>query len=75
MNFSKEDIQQIEQKGLTIEQINSQMDLFKAGLPFINLKDAATVTSGILKLGKTEKEQYIKKFQEKRDHISLLNGT
>ena len=72
MNFSKEDIQQIEQKGLTIEQITSQMDLFKAGLPFINLKDAATVTSGILKLGKTEKEQYIKKFQEKRDHISLL---
>ena len=72
MKLSKEDIQQIEQKGLTVDQVASQIDVFKAGLPFLNLKDAATVNSGILKLEKAEKEQYIKNFQEKRDQISIL---
>ena len=55
MKFSDKDIQQIEAKGLTLEQIKDQIALFKGGLPFINLKDAATIDSGILKFEKTEK--------------------
>ncbi|MFT5215337.1 MAG: hypothetical protein ACI83H_000445 [Glaciecola sp.] len=72
MKFSDKDIQQIEAKGLTLEQIKDQIALFKGGLPFINLKDAATIDSGILKFEKTEKESYIKKFQERRNDISIL---
>ena len=72
MNFTKKDIQQIEAKGLTVNQVQAQIDLFKAGLPFLNLKAAATIDSGVVKLNTTEKEAYIKIFQDKRDSISLL---
>ena len=46
MNFTKKDIQQIEAKGLTVNQVQAQIDLFKAGLPFLNLKAAATIGPG-----------------------------
>jgi len=72
LKFSKEDIQFIEQKGLTIEQVNSQILLFKKGIPFLNLKNAATIGNGILKLNTSEKESYIKKFHEERDSISII---
>jgi hypothetical protein len=72
VNFTEKDIEQIKSKGLSLEQVNNQIALFKAGLPFLNLMDAATVNSGILKLEKPEKEYYINKFQERRHTISLL---
>ena len=72
MNFTKKDIQQIEAKGLTLEQIKVQIGLFKAGLPFLNLKDAAIIGKGIQKLEAPEKEAYIQKFQERRNNISIL---
>jgi hypothetical protein len=72
VNFTKKDIQQIEAKGLTLEQIKVQIGLFKAGLPFLNLKDAAIIGNGIQKLEAPEKETYIQKFQERRNNISIL---
>jgi hypothetical protein len=72
VNFTQKDIHQISSKGLTVEQVQAQLDLFKAGLPFLNLKAAATIGSGIIKLTASEKETYIKIFQNKRDRISIL---
>lgn len=72
MNFTEKDKQQIEEKGLTIEEVKAQINLFKAGLPYVNLKDTATVDSGILKLSSSEKAQYIQEFQKRRNDISIL---
>lgn len=72
MSFTEKDIKQIESKGLTLEKVQSQLELFKVGLPFINLKDAATIDSGILKLTDTEKSKYIDVFQKRRDTISIV---
>ena len=72
MNFTEKDIQQIEKKGLTVEKINAQILLFKTGLPYINLKDAATIGNGILKVETEEKKIYINYFDSKRDLISIL---
>ena len=47
MNFTKEDIQQIETKGLTVEKVKSQIELFKKGIPFTNLVAVATIDNGI----------------------------
>ena len=33
MNFTDNDIKQIEAKGLTIAQVKSQIELFKTGIP------------------------------------------
>lgn len=72
MIFSEEDIKQIEAKGLTLDKVNAQLNLFKQGLPFVNLMKAATLDSGILKLSDDLKDAYIALFEKRRHHISLV---
>ena len=72
MSFTKKDIRQIEDKGLTIDIVNAQIELFKKGLPFVNLKDVATVGNGILRLSEDEKQNYISHFNNKRSDISFV---
>lgn len=70
--FSDKDINQIKQKGLTVEKVCSQIELFKTGLPFVNLQSAATINHGILKLSDEEKEAFIQLFDAKRNDYSIL---
>lgn len=70
--FSDKDINQIKQKGLTVEKVCSQIELFKTGLPFVNLQSAATINHGILKLSDEEKEAFIQLFDAKRNEYSIL---
>lgn len=72
MNFSEKDIQQIHNKGLTVEQVSAQIDTFKKGLPYVKLESAATIDNGILKLSNSEKEQFIDYFEKKRNGVSFL---
>lgn len=72
MSFTKKDIKQIESKGLTVNQVNAQIELFKKGLPFINLFAPATINDGILKLNEEDEKFYIKYFNEKRKDKSFL---
>ena len=72
MIFSEKDITQIEEKGLTIDKVKSQIDLFKKGVSFINLNSAATTSDGILALTDTEKQHYIDFFDSKRNTISIV---
>jgi len=59
VNFSDNDISQIENNGLTVEQIEGQIDLIKSGMIYSNLKSAATIGKGILKLDETQEKDYI----------------
>ncbi len=72
MKFSKQDIQQIEKKGLTTKKINAQLDIFKLGLPYVNLKSEATVEHGIKQISESERQDLIRFFEAKRNHVSLL---
>ncbi|MGM5469354.1 DUF4301 family protein [Flavobacteriaceae bacterium LMO-SS05] len=70
--FSEQDINQIESKGLTLQKVNDQIELFKTGIPFVNLKEAATIGKGILKLDDTQEQHFIKVFEQKRHEISIM---
>ena len=72
MNLTEKDIKQIEDKGLTIEKVKAQIELFKTGIPFVNLQDAANIGSGILRLSETEKDQAINFFESKRNSKRIL---
>lgn len=72
MSFTEKDKQQIKKKRLTVEKVNAQIQLFKTGLPYINLVAAATVKNGILKVSDQEKGSYIKYFEGNRNSISIL---
>lgn len=71
MKFTENDIQQIEDKGLTLAQVQSQLELFETGVPFVNLSSAATINNGIVKCSETEKKHYIHYFNAKRNDISI----
>ena len=70
--FSEKDIKQIEKKGLTAEKITSQIELFKSGLPFIDLQSAATINNGILKLSNEERKTSIDLFDAERNNYSII---
>jgi len=70
--FSDKDLQQIEGKGLTVDKVNQQIDTFKNGVSFLNLKEAANIDSGILKLSDEDKAVYIKQFETKTEDLSIV---
>ena len=72
MKFTEKEIQQIKSKNLTAEKVNAQIQLFKTGVPFVNLKDAANIGNGILKFSEAEKKEAIQFFEKKRNHKTIL---
>ena len=70
--FSDKDLQQIEGKGLTVDKVNQQIDTFKNGVSFLNLKEAANIDSGILKLSEEDKAVYIKQFETKTEDLAIV---
>lgn len=72
MNFTLKHIDQIKGRGLTEEEINQQLMLFKTGLPHINLKSAANIGDGICELSKEEKRIYVEHYNAKRDTLAIM---
>jgi hypothetical protein len=70
--FSDKNIKQIESKGLTLQKVEEQISLFETGLPFINIKNAATVNNGIQKITEEKKESYIKYYDKIRNQTLIL---
>ena len=71
MNFTNEDILQIQHKGLTEDKVRSQVALFKTGIPFVDLYAAATLNDGILKCSESERTHYSDYFDQHRQNVSI----
>ena len=72
MIFSEKDIQQIEKKGLTLNKVQRQIELFENGIPFTNLVSEAILSDGILRLSEIDIEKFMSYFESKKDDISIL---
>ncbi len=72
MSFTKKDIEQIERKGLTLEKVKRQISLFKAGIPFTNIVEAATIDNGITKLDDDLITTSTLFFEDRKDNVALL---
>ncbi len=72
MIFTDNDIKQIEAKGLTLKDVESQIALFTSGIPFTNIVEAATIENGVTALDEALIEDSISYFEEKKNDISLL---
>ena len=72
MNFTDNDIQQIEAKGLTREGVERQINTFKNGTPFAHIVEAATLGNGILKLDHQKIDEAIALFEKQKKQLSLL---
>lgn len=69
--FTEKDIEHIERKGLTLDDVYAQIELFKNGVPFVNLTASATVNNGIIKCSKIEKDDFINYFDTQRNTINI----
>ena len=57
LSLNKEDLDQIKKLGITKEQVNAQMEMFKRGFPFSKLNRPSTVGDGIIVLQQNELER------------------
>ncbi len=57
--WTQQDLEQLAQRGISVEKANQQMESFKTGFPSLNIVSAASVKNGILAPKKSEQEEYI----------------
>ena len=69
--FTENDIEQIKNRGNSLEKIKQQMIFFKEGLPKINLLKSATIGDGIFKLSPDEVQKFSNYFDKHKDNYSI----
>jgi len=62
----------LKSKGISEDQLFKQIEQFKNGFPFINLKQAATPQKGILQLNENQLKDLIQWFNDHKDDYSIL---
>ncbi len=72
IEFSKKDLEQLKDKGISKEKVLAQIETFKEGIPFVNLEKAAIVDDGISKFSESEQKDLIANFEDSRKRLSLL---
>lgn len=62
--LSNNDLDFLEKKGITSQQLNSQVERFKTGFPFLALDSSARVGRGILSLSSQDEDQAIARWHQ-----------
>ncbi len=72
MSFSEKDISQIQERGITPEKVQQQIEIFKRGNVFVNIREAATVKNGILSLPEEEQKDLNDYYESRKDELDIL---
>ena len=75
MKFTEKEIKQLETKGISPEQVKEQLAIFKEGIPYVDLRDPATIGHGIYKYALEEQLHFIEIFNSRREKLDLLKFT
>src|SRR5690554_2088320 len=62
--YTKQDLDLLEQKGITLSQVDAQLSNFKNGFPYLEIVSAAKVNNGILKISEEDEEIYLQRWKE-----------
>ena len=62
--LTEKDLKQIAQRGITEEQIKTQLKEFETGFPFLKLEAAASVGNGIVAPNESERKLYVKVWED-----------
>ena len=62
--LTEKDLKQIAQRGITEEQIKTQLKEFETGFPFLKLEATASVGNGIVAPNESERKQYVKAWED-----------
>ncbi len=62
--LTQQDLKQIAQRGISPEQIETQLNQFKTGFPFLRLQAAAAVGKGIIAPSQEERDGYVRHWEQ-----------
>ena len=62
--LTQQDLQQIARRGISEEQIETQLKEFESGFPFLKLEAAAAVGNGIVAPNEAERKSYVKAWED-----------
>ncbi len=62
--FSQKDLENISQKGISIDKLQTQIQNFQQGFPFMNIVKPATIADGILRLNEKQIGKYLSIFED-----------
>jgi len=72
VNFSEKDILYIKDKGLSVDEVEEQIEIFKRGNLKVNIVEAATVEKGISRIEGSQKDALIQYYEEEMASHSIL---
>ena len=64
MLFSDKDVKQIKSHGLTLDEINTQIEFFNTGFPFPDIVKPATAGDGVVQCSPLDCERYIDTYEK-----------
>lgn len=70
--FTREDLNQLEGKGISPETAKEQLSRFEKGFPFLPIVEAATVGSGIHRFDSSTVEQLAARYDQKRQEKRVI---
>lgn len=70
--LNAQDLEQINQKGISLEDIDLQLQNFRKGFPPIELVAPATVTDGIMRLDKAGSEAYANRYRNRPGDLKTV---
>ncbi len=70
--FSKQDLQQIKKHGLTVKQVEHQIQQFKEGFPYLELIKPGIAGDGIKKFSDDEKKKYVDLYDQRKDKFRFV---
>lgn len=71
MNLSKKDLQQLQEKQISIEELREQIKNFKDGFPPFELKKAATIGDGIQQYRDAEVDELVDFYDAQSQHLTV----
>lgn len=72
VNITDKDIKQIREKGLTVEKVLSQIEIFKREIPFMTLRSPATLDHGILKFSEDYQKELQQNYKRRLKHLEVI---
>ncbi|MGM0635351.1 MAG: DUF4301 family protein [Bacteroidota bacterium] len=70
MNLTDKDLSKLDTKGISIQQLQTQLETFEKGIAFADICDAATKDNkGIIELADSERNQFINKYETSKAKV------
>lgn len=70
--FTEKNRQQIKSHGLSLAKVERQLQIFKSGIPFVEVVEAASISLGIEVFSEKEQQYFANLFESQKDNLELL---